>query len=62
MMFGGVLLWLLVLGSLGVGLWWLVRRGWPTQEDPAVTILRERYARGEMSREEFEARCRDLAA
>ena len=29
-------------------------------EDSALTILRERYARGEVTKEEFEARRRDL--
>lgn len=31
-------------------------------EDRALTILRERYARGEIDREEFEARRRDLSS
>ena len=30
-------------------------------EDRALAILRERYARGEIGREEFEARWRDLS-
>jgi len=31
-------------------------------QDRALTILRERYARGEIDREEFEARRRDLSS
>ena len=30
------------------------------RHDPAVAVLRERYARGEISKEEFEAKLRDL--
>ena len=30
-------------------------------EDTALAILRQQYARGEVSREEFEARRRDLS-
>ncbi len=31
-------------------------------QDRALTILRERYAKGEINREEFEARQRDLSS
>lgn len=62
MMVLGSLLWLLVLVAIGLGIWWLVRRMRPTPRDPALDALRERYARGEISREEFEARRRDLVA
>ena len=53
---------LLVLAALAIGLWWLVRQVRPTSGNGAVEALRERYARGEISREEFETRRRDLAA
>lgn len=56
------LFWLLVLGAAVVGVWWLVRRGRPVPRDPALDALRERYAQGEITREEFETRRRDLAA
>ena len=62
MMILGALFWLVVLVALGAGVWWLIRRERPTPRDPALDALRERYARGEITREEFETRRRDLAA
>ncbi len=69
MMMGGfgMLLW---LGILGLGVYWLVQnldrsaprgRGLrsPEREDP-FQILKTRYARGEITREEFEQMKRDL--
>lgn len=54
--------WLLVVGLIVAGVWWLTTRGWPTRRNDALEVLRERYARGEISREEYESRRRDLAA
>lgn len=62
MMWLAGLFWLVVVAAVVAGLWWLVRRGRPAPRDPALDALRERYARGEITREEFEARRRDLAA
>jgi len=47
--------------------WWssiraLLGPGKASGRDAALEVLRERYARGEISPEEFEARKRDLAA
>ena len=62
MMMFMVLGWLLLVVALVAGAWWLVRTVAPHRRDDAVTILRERYARGAISREEYESRRRDLAA
>jgi putative membrane protein len=62
MMIFMVLGWLLIIGLIVVGVWWLATRGWPARRNDALEILRERYARGEISREEYESRRRDLAA
>ena len=56
-----VLGWLVVfacLASIGA----VVRRQRLTRVQPAIDALGERYARGQITREEFEARRRDLAA
>ena len=56
--------WGLVIAGLAVGLRWLVslaRDPRRDRADAALDILRQRYARGEISREEFEAKKRDLA-
>lgn len=66
----GVLLMLLFWGGLlallGLGVWALIRSGQrqgergATPSSGAIEILKERYARGEITREEYEERRRDL--
>lgn len=65
-LFGWALLNLapVILGIVGavLGIRWLMRASDRSQStDRAVGLLRERYARGEISKEEFDAKLRDLA-
>src|SRR5499427_9535839 len=63
-LFGWVLLNLapLILGAIAavLGIRWLTRVSRSTRHDPAIALLRERYARGEITRDEFGVRMRDL--
>ncbi len=43
------------------GVQWAVRGGLGRTEDAALEILKKRYARGELSKEEFEEKKRDIA-
>ena len=61
MMFMMMAFWGLVIAGLVLGIRWLVRQGRDGQPDRALEILRERYARGEINKEEFESRRRDLS-
>ncbi|MBI1963955.1 MAG: SHOCT domain-containing protein [Candidatus Rokubacteria bacterium] len=60
MMLMMLLFWGLVIAGLVLGIRWLVRQGRDERADRALDILRERYARGEINKEEFDARRRDL--
>lgn len=62
MMFFMVLAWLLIITAVVAGVWWIVRNVRPASRNGALDILRERYARGEITREEYESRRRDLVA
>jgi putative membrane protein len=53
--------WLAVIGVVAAAIWWLLKRQ-RRAGDLALDVLRERYARGEITREEFESKRRDLAA
>jgi len=49
----GVVVWLFVRGPLATG-------GGQSERRSALDVLKERYARGEIEREEFEQKKRDL--
>ena len=54
------LFWALVIVGVVLAIRWLLTQGRESRADRALEILRERYARGEIGKEEFEARKRDL--
>src|SRR5262249_10795434 len=60
MMLMMLIFWGLVIAGLVGGLRWLVGQGRPGGRDEALEILRQRYARGEIDKQEFETRKRDL--
>jgi putative membrane protein len=57
-----LLFWVLVIVGLVVGIRWLLGQGKESRSDSALEILRQRYARGEINKDEFEARRRDLVS
>jgi putative membrane protein len=61
MMLMMLVFWGLVIVGLVLGLRWLVAQGSELRSNAALEILRQRYARGEIDKEEFEARKRDLS-
>jgi putative membrane protein len=58
----GLVFWGFVVAGLVAIAWWLARRSRASARDPALDVLRERYAKGDITREEFEERRRHLAA
>ena len=60
MMLMMLVFWGLVMAGLIVGLRWLIGQGRSGGRDEALEILRQRYARGEIDKQEFEGRKRDL--
>jgi putative membrane protein len=60
MMLTMLVFWGLVIAALVLAVRWLLTADRRPGRDTALEILRERYARGEIGREEFEARRRDL--
>ncbi len=64
LLFRMVALFLLLLALVLVIAWgirWAVRDGLGRTEDSALEILKKRYARGEISKDEFEEKKRDIA-
>ncbi len=66
MMWFGMLLMALFWVALIVGVVlvvkWLMGQGGATREDSSLELLKKRYARGEINKQEFEERKRDLLA
>lgn len=61
MMLMMVVFWGVVIVGVVLGIRWLVSLGRPATSDTALEILRQRYARGEIDKQEFEAKKRDLS-
>lgn len=61
MMLMMLVFWGVVIAGIVLGIRWLAHPGRESKSDTALEILRQRYARGEINKEEFEARKRDLS-
>ena len=55
-----LLFWGVVIVGIVLGIRWLMGQAREPQRDTAMDILRQRYARGDVTKEEFEAKKRDL--
>ena len=60
MMLMMLVFWGLVIAGIVLGIRWLAKSSEGRRSDTALEILRQRYARGEIDRQEFEAKRRDL--
>lgn len=60
MMFMMLVFWGLVIVALVFGIRWLITQGREAQTDSPLDILKRRYARGEIDKEEYEAKKQDL--
>lgn len=60
MMLMMVVFWGAIIAGIVLVIRWLSAQGGGSSPDRALDILRQRYARGEIDREEFEAKRRDL--
>jgi putative membrane protein len=60
MMLFMLLFWALVIVGVVLGIRWLLSQGKESRSDSTLEILRQRYARGEINKEEVEARKKDL--
>jgi len=61
MMLMMLVFWGAVIVGIVLGIRWLVSQGRESRPDSALEVLRQRYARGEINRDEFEAKKRDLS-
>jgi putative membrane protein len=62
MMLMMLVFWGVIIVVFVLGIRWLMTQGRePRRTDAAPDILRQRYARGDISKEEFEAKKKDLA-
>jgi putative membrane protein len=63
--YGGGLMWLIILALIGVGIYFLIQASKSKSSDNStmetpLDILKKRYARGEIDKEEFEQKKKDL--
>jgi len=55
--YGGIFMWIIILvitGLIGFGVFYFFRKGKTTKDETPLEILQKRYAKGEISKEEYE--------
>lgn len=53
--------WIIILVIVAIAVRWLSQqKGQAPKEDSAIEVLKKRYVRGEISKEEFEEKKKDL--
>ncbi len=62
MMLMVLIFWAVVIVAIVLGIRWLAGQGREPRPDTALDILRQRYARGDITKEEFDSKKRDLAS
>ena len=55
-----VVFWVLVVWGIIAFIQWATKQGSEKKESPAMALLKERYAKGEIKKEEFETTKKDL--
>jgi len=58
--FGGIFMWLFWIVLVVLVIWAIKAMASPDRSQSALDILKERYARGEIDKEEYEQKRRDL--
>ena len=61
MMITMFLFWVLIIVAIVFAIRWLLGQGRESPSVSALEILRQRYARGEINKEEFESKRKDLS-
>jgi putative membrane protein len=61
MMIMMLLFWVLIIVAVVLGIRWLLGQGRDSRSDSALEILRQRYARGEINRDEINSKKKDLS-
>ncbi|UOQ94012.1 SHOCT domain-containing protein [Halobacillus shinanisalinarum] len=52
----GMIIWIIIIGFIIYGIIQLITKSFERKEDPSLQILKERYAKGEISEQEYEER------
>jgi len=60
MMFMMILFWVLIIVAVVLGIRWLLGQDKGSGADSALEILRQRYAHGEINKDDFKAKKKDL--
>ncbi len=61
MPFIGLIFWIIILVIIGLSIYFIIKMALKNNSpEPAIEILRKKYVKGEITKEEFDAKKKDL--